>query len=151
MNLIFKKSSSNNKYFKELVVRLDQDLALRDGDEHDFYHQYNGIDQLDYVIVVYLDDIAIGCGAIKPYSIDTAEVKRMYVRDNFRGKRIATMLLKELEYWAVDLHFVKLILETGTRNPEAMAVYRRCGYIRRENYDQYANIETSVCFEKVLV
>lgn len=151
MNLSFYKSNSHNKDFKELVAKLDKDLAFRDGDEHDFYHQFNGIDQLDYVIVVHVDDIAIGCGAIKPYSNDTAEVKRMFVIDNFRGQRIATKILKELEEWAEKLNFTKLILETGVRNPEAIAVYRRCGYIRRENYDQYVSMESSVCFEKVLV
>lgn len=151
MNLSFYKSNSHNKDFKELVAKLDKDLALRDGDEHDFYHQFNGIDQLDYVIVVHVDDISIGCGAIKPYSNDTAEVKRMFVIDNFRGQRIATKILKELEKWAEKLNFTKLILETGVRNPEAIAVYRRCGYIRRENYDQYVSMESSVCFEKVLV
>ena len=151
MKLIYRRCNSVNEDFIKLVAKLDKDLAVRDGNEHDFYHQFNAIDQLDYTIVVYLEESALGCGAIKLYSERTAEVKRMYVLDEYRGQRIATKLLSELEEWAVELNFTKLILETGVRNPEAIAVYLRSGYIQIENYDQYSNMENSVCFAKELV
>ena len=151
MNLIFRKCNFRSTDFIKLVTKLDNDLAVRDGEEHGFYHQFNSIDKLGYVIVAYLNDNAVGCGAIKPYNINTAEVKRMYVVDEFRGKRVATKLLYRLEDWAKDLNFIQLILETGVRNPEALAVYRRCGYKQIENYDQYASMESSVCFAKELV
>ena len=151
MNLIFRKCNFRYADFISLVEKLDKDLSLRDGDEHAFYHQFNGIDKLDYVIVAYLDGYAIGCGALKSFSIDTAEIKRMFVVDEWRGKRIATKLLNELEEWAAELDYVKLILETGVRNPEALSVYKRCGYMQIENYGQYESMESSVCFAKELV
>ena len=60
----------------------------------------------------------------------------------------ATKLLEKLESWAKDLGFSRLILETGMRNPEAIALYRRAGYKTIDNYDQYIGRENSVCFAK---
>ena len=151
MNLIFVKTNSLNTDFKRLVAKLDKELSIRDGEDHDFYHQFNGIDQLEFVMLAYIGDEAIGCGALKLFATDTIEVKRMYALDNFRGQRIATKLLIELEHWAQELNFKNIVLETGLRNPEAIAVYRRSGYVRIENYEQYAGIEGSVCFGKKLV
>lgn len=148
MNLLFKRSSSKNQDFIDLVNMLDQDLAVRDGDEHEFYHQYNGINDLEHVIVIYDNDKAVGCGAIKKYNDSTVEVKRMFVLEEFRGRRIATLLLQQLEFWAKELRFKELILETGARNPEALALYQREGYKRTKNYDQYIGMDNSICFAK---
>lgn len=148
MNLTFKNSTSSDQDFKSLVKLLDRDLSVRDGDEHDFYHQYNGIENLSNVIVIYDGNLAIGCGAIKKYNESTVEVKRMFVLNEYRGRRIATTLLEKLESWAKDLGFSRLILETGMRNPEAIALYRRAGYKTIDNYDQYIGRENSVCFAK---
>lgn len=148
MNLTFLKSNSSNMDFKALVVKLDADLAIRDGDEHGFYNQYNGIDHLDIVLLAYDGDAAVGCGAIKRYATNTAEVKRMYVLKNYRGQRIATKLLEQLELMSLGLGYTKLILETGVRNPEAITLYKRCGYCISDNYDQYVGMESSICFAK---
>lgn len=148
--LSFRKSNSRSTDFNSLVEKLDAELSDMDGDDHDFYSQFNGIEQLKYVLTAYIEDLAVGCGAIQPYDNSTVEVKRMYVIDTFRGKRIASKLLSELEDWAFDLRFSKLILETGLRNKEAIRLYKRCGYIQIDNYGQYQGIENSVCFAKVL-
>ena len=76
------------------------------------------------VIVAYLDEIAVGCGAIKPYSDQTVEVKRMFVKLENRGKGMAGKILAELETWAKELNFVECILETGFKQPEAIALYK---------------------------
>lgn len=148
MNFTYKRTSSNHQDFQYLVGLLDEDLAIRDGDEHDFYHQYNGIENLDCVIVIYHGDQAIGCGAIKKYNDYTFEVKRMFVLNEYRGRRIATSLLNRLESWAKELSASKLILETGIRNPEARALYQRAGFEVIDNYDQYIGMDNSICFAK---
>ena len=74
----------------------------------------------------------------------------MYVRENQRGKGIATTILQELEKWAHKLSYEKCILETGIKQPEAIALYRKNGYNIIPNYGQYLNIENSVCFEKII-
>ena len=93
---------------------------------------------------------AVGCGAIKEYDNKTMEIKRMYVDPDFRGNGIASKILKELELWALELGCKKCILETGTRQIEAIALYTRNNYARMSNYGQYAGVENSLCFEKVL-
>jgi GNAT superfamily N-acetyltransferase len=144
------RTDSTNNDFINLVKHLDADLAERDGDEHAFYSQFNKTAQLRYVVVAYENDIPIGCGAIKEYAPDIAEIKRMYTTPESRGKGIATKVLSELEHWATELSYTKCILETGKRQPEAIALYEKNGFAPIPPYGQYENVENSVCFEKRL-
>ena len=143
------RTNSDNTDFQNLVRELDKELAVRDGDEHSFYAQYNKIDAIKYAVVAYDDETAVGCGAIKEFD-GAMEVKRMFVPVNERGKGIATYVLKELEKWAKELNFEKCVLETGLRQPEAIRLYEKSGYEKIPNYGQYAGMENSVCFEKII-
>ena len=144
------RTDSRNQDFVKLVQHLDADLAKRDGEDHGFYAQFNTIDRLKYVVVVYEDNDAVGCGAIKKYSQKTMEIKRMYTLPEKRGKGVASKVLRELEAWASELSYETCILETGKRQPEALGLYKKNGYTTIPNYGQYAEIENSVCFEKHL-
>lgn len=142
------RTNSENTDFVELVKLLDADLAIRDGKEHSFYAQYNKIDNIKHVVVAYDNSKPVGCGAIKEYSPDTMEIKRMYTLPEERGKRIATKILIELEKWAHELSYKKCILETGKKQPEAISLYKRNEYKIIPNYGQYVGMENSVCFKK---
>lgn len=72
----------------------------------------------------------------------------MYVSPESRGKGVATKILSELERWAAEQGFVKCILETGKKQAEAIGLYQKNGYASIPNYGQYAEVESSVCFEK---
>jgi putative acetyltransferase len=144
------RTNSTNKDFIQLVKQLDLYLAEKDGDEHSFYDQYNKVDQLKQVVVVYENELAVGCGAMKAFSEMAVEIKRMYTLPECRGKGIASLILQELENWAVELGYSESILETGKRQPEAIELYQRRGYGLIPNYGQYAGMENSVCFEKKL-
>lgn len=148
--IITKRTNSDDRNFQKLVRELDNDLKIRDGDEHSFYAQFNKIDLLKHVIVAYEQGQAVGCGAIKEYSKDTMEVKRMYVPLNKRGQGIATIILNELETWCRELNYKKCILETGKKQPEAIELYKKNNYKIIPNFGQYKNVENSVCFEKEL-
>lgn len=148
--LNIKKTTAKNGDFQKLVVLLDQDLAIRDGEDHNFYGQHNTLDKIKHVVVIYQDTLAIGCGAFKEFDSDTVEIKRMFVHPDFRGKGIASTVLNELELWANKLNYTSCILETGKNNPNAIALYRKLDYEIIPNYDQYENIETSVCLKKYL-
>ncbi len=146
--LVLKRTDSRNPDFMALVALLDADLAERDGEDNKFYAQYNGIDALKHAVVAYWDGNAIACGALKPFDLKAMEVKRMYVMPAFRGKAIATRILMELENWAQELHFEHCVLETGKRQPEAIALYQKNGYMIIPNYGPYQGIDNSVCFQK---
>lgn len=148
-NLI--RTDSDNLDFRELVGLLDQELQIRDGAEHSFYAQFNKIDKIREVVVAYENNQAVGCGAFKEYSPQVAEIKRMYVRENMRGRGIAGEILKELENWAKELNFTECVLETGLKQPEAIALYQKNGYEIIPNYGQYEGIENSVCMRKVII
>ena len=142
------RTDSTDPDFLALVRLLDADLAIRDGEDHSFYAQYNKVDSIKHVIVAYENGKAVGCGAIKEIAPDAMEVKRMYTPPELRGKGIAVKVLNELEKWTAELGYKKCMLETGKKQPEAIALYTKCSYIVIPNYGQYAGIENSVCFEK---
>ncbi|MFW2478117.1 MAG: GNAT family N-acetyltransferase [Sediminibacterium sp.] len=150
MNKIIRTDSSNPAFIS-LVQLLDAELAERDGADHSFYHQYNGIQLLQHVVVLFHEDIPIGCGAFKQIEADTVEVKRMYILPDHRSKGLASKVLTALEEWAKEEGFITAVLETGKRQPEAIALYQKNGYVNIPNYGQYIGIENSVCFEKRLI
>ena len=142
------RTDSANKEFIKLVKCLDAYLAEKDGEDHSFYDQFNKIDTIKYVVVAFENGRPVGCGAIKEYAPDTMEIKRMFTLPESRGKGVARKVLSELETWATELQYKKCVLETGKRQPEAIAVYKKTGYHLIPNYGQYAGMEYSICFEK---
>lgn len=144
------RTDSDNRDFRQLVTLLDKYLSVVDGNEHSFYAQYNKLDKIHHVVVAYQDGIAAGCGAIKAFTDNVAEVKRMYVHPDHRQRGIAMQVLSELEAWAGELKFDSCILETGKRQDEAIRLYRKMDYKVIENYGQYSGVENSVCMQKLL-
>lgn len=148
---MIKRTDSKDEDFIYLVSLLDKELADRDGDvEHAYYDQFNKIDNLKYAIVAYQENNPIGCGAIKAHESGAMEIKRMYVKPQWRGKGVSSQILEALEKWARELSFSECILETGKRQPEAISFYEKNGYNSIPNYGQYIGIENSLCFKKML-
>ena len=147
----FKRTTSGDLDFQKLVALLDEDLAIRDGEEHAFYNQFNKIQNIANVIVCYDDKKAIGCGAFKKYDDEKVEIKRMFTLPEYRGKSIGLRILNELEWWAAELHFSGCVLETGKKQPEAIRLYEKAGYALIKNYGQYENVENSVCMMKTIL
>lgn len=142
------RSNSENKDFIFLVEQLDAYLKTTDGDEHDFYNQFNSINTLKHVVIAYLDGQPSACGAFKPFNDNSVEVKRMFTTTETRGKGIATQVLTELECWANELNYSLCVLETGVRQKEAIQFYKKNDYQIITNYGQYKDVENSLCFEK---
>ena len=145
-----KRTNSDDIDFINLVVLLDQDLKIRDGEDHTFYNQFNKIDKIKHVIVYYENDIAVGCGAFREKESDTVEIKRMFVNPDYRKRGIAAAVLKELENWAAELNYTYTILETGKKQPEAISLYQKSGYTIIPNYPPYEEMDNSVCMKKTL-
>ena len=148
--ITIKRTHSADPHFTELVRELDKDLAIRDGEEHEFYAQFNTSATIKHVVLAYDGDEPAGCGAVKDFAPGTMEVKRMFVPLEKRGRGIASKVLQELEYWCRELGCITCVLETGKNQPEAIALYTKNGYHIIPNYGQYAGVENSVCFEKKL-
>ena len=66
------RTNSENRDFMELVSLLDAELAIRDGEAHSFYSQFNKIDNIKYVVMAYDNGKPAGCGSIKEFSQDAA-------------------------------------------------------------------------------
>ncbi|MEQ6124473.1 GNAT family N-acetyltransferase [Pseudotenacibaculum sp. MALMAid0570] len=145
-----KRTDKTDSDFVNLVAELDAYLKVTDGEDHGFYNQFNGLENIHHAIVLYSGSKAIGCGAIKKFDADSAEVKRMYVQPDQRGTGAATQILTGLEDWARELGFKCCILETGSRQVEAVRFYYKSGYQKTANYGQYIGVENSNCFEKYL-
>jgi putative acetyltransferase len=102
-------------------------------------------------LVAYLDDAAVGCGAVRRLEGATAELKRMYVDPVVRGQGIGRALVEALEREARLLGMTKVVLETGTRLAPAIGLYEAMGYARIPLFGEYLlSPDTSVCFGKSL-
>lgn len=141
------KTTSENPDFQKLTRQFDDFLVEIDGDEKDFFAQYNQI-YLDHVIIYYEGGLAVGCGAFKPFEADVAEIKRMFVLPEQRGKGIAGAIVNELERWAKATGFNFCLLETSNKLTSAIALYQRSGYVVIPNYGQYQGVASSVCMKK---
>jgi GNAT superfamily N-acetyltransferase len=102
------------------------------------------------LLVARLDGVAVGCGAVRRHDDETAEVKRMYVVPEARGRGVAAALLAALEQAAADLGYRRLVLETGLRQQEAMRLYETRGWAPIDNYGAYRMSSLSRSFGKSL-
>jgi GNAT superfamily N-acetyltransferase len=101
-------------------------------------------------LVAYVDGQPVGCGAVRRIEPNVVEIKRMYVAPVARGRGVGRQVLLELEAEARRLGATRLVLETGPRQPEALALYSRAGFVEIPNFGEYAGCEFSVCMAKQL-
>lgn len=141
-----------NADFIELCHCLDNFLnELVGGEENRAeYIPYNQLDYIHNVIIAYDDDIPVGCASFKKYDEECAEVKRVFIKQEYRGKGISNILMKLLENEAKEQGYRYLILESGEPLIAAMALYRKIGYEVIPNYGQYKDMPYSVCMKKKL-
>jgi GNAT superfamily N-acetyltransferase len=101
-------------------------------------------------LLAWRDGIAVGCGALRRVDATTGEVRRMFVTREARREGIGRALLARLEADALALGYRRLVLETGTRQKPAMALYRASGWRRIKPYGPFVDDPTSVCFGKTM-
>ena len=111
--------------------------------------------QVDF-FVLYHDGNPVGCGGVQFFTSpqepedEYAELKRMYVRNEFRGLGFARQLLEYLERLAVARGVSRMRLETGIYQPEAIGLYEKSGYCRIPPFGGYWDDPLSLCYEKRL-
>ena len=101
-------------------------------------------------IVARMGGRAVGCGAIVESADGWAEIKRMFVSPVARGQNIGRRLLQRLEATAVDQGIPLLRLETGIKQPEALALYRSAGFVEIGPFGKYGPDPLSLFMEKPL-
>ncbi|REE95041.1 GNAT family N-acetyltransferase [Thermomonospora umbrina] len=107
-------------------------------------------EHIAWVGVAYAEDgMAIGHGALRRVE-DALELKRMYIRPEYRGTGAARMLLTALEDAAGSLGATRIILQTGDRQPEAVRLYERAGYARIPVFPPYEWMSFAICMEKAI-
>ncbi|MEX2306127.1 MAG: GNAT family N-acetyltransferase [Pirellulales bacterium] len=103
--------------------------------------------------IAYIAEQPVGCGAVRRIEPNMAEIKRMYVAPKARGRGVGRQILAALEMEARRLDVNRLVLETGPRQPEAIALYTRAGFSQIPLFGDYLNTpypELSVCMAKDL-
>jgi putative acetyltransferase len=101
-------------------------------------------------LVAYLGNDAVGCGAIRRIEEGVGEIKRMFVRPTARGRGVGAALLHAIEQTARQLNIHRLVLETGERQQEALALYRRAGFALIPCFGEYVDSPLSICMGKSL-
>ncbi len=100
------------------------------------------------LVVAWADDKAVGCGAVRLIDTQTAELKRMYIVPEYRGKGLAGAILRFLEDRAWALGATQVVLETVIDPPAATALYRAAGYEEIPKFGPYVESEISFCMGK---
>ena len=102
-------------------------------------------------LVVYEHGEPVGCGALRRLDAECAEIKRMFVAPPCRGRGVGRAIVRALEDEARRLGVSRVVLETGTRLPVAIALYESAGYTRIPLFGEYTSSpDTSICFGKAL-
>jgi putative acetyltransferase len=138
----------------ELISALSAELARRYDNMEDGSGGFKPEDALGPRGVFVIGRIGgnpVACGAIRPLGADVAELKRVFVKVDFRGRGYSKAIVNELERQARLRGYKVMRLETGFRQPEAISLYESLGYHPIPNYGEYRDSGLSVCFEKKLV
>ena len=143
----------NSSTAAELITALNAELK-KQYPEEGATHFRLGSDEVaegsGAFLIGYAKGNPIGCGAIRKLDADTAEIKRMYVVPEARGKGISKKMLRALEEEGRRLGVRRIVLETGERQIEAMALYAGAGFVRIPLFGEYLDSPLSVCMAKDL-
>jgi len=107
-------------------------------------------DDITAFFVAYVDGSPAGCGGLRAIDAESGEVKRMYVDPAHRGTGVSVAVLDRLERDARERGWRRLLLETGSAQPDAMRFYEREGYARIPNFGHYRHSADSICYGKTL-
>lgn len=148
------RTNDNNRDFQKLIIELNKELLFEninvDDEIQKKYNKLNIMENVNTVVVAYLDKIAIGCGCFGIYNNTSVEIKRMFVISEMRKSGIASLILKELEKWIKELEYKEILLETGKNMIGPLKLYKKNKYEIVNNYDPYIDIHNSICMKKIL-
>lgn len=133
-----------------LIAEVQQEYVVRYGGE-----DATPVDPAEFApphglfLVAYVDGSPAACGGWRAHETDV-ELKRMYVTPAFRGRGLARAVLKALEETAAKAGYRRVILETGSKQPEAIALYESSGYERVPSFGYYKDAPGAVHLGKAV-
>lgn len=147
-----KYTNGQDPDFIRLCDELDAYLNRLAGGEFNrkVYVPLNARDGIHDVYVVYNEEVPIACGGYKHHCLGTAEVKRVFVTEEYRNKGIGGQVMRLLEAKAKAKGYEKFIVETGRDMPGAVRLYQNLKYRVIPNYGPYKGLVNSICMEKEL-
>ncbi|MEQ9318916.1 MAG: GNAT family N-acetyltransferase, partial [Polyangiaceae bacterium] len=134
----------------ELVAELVHDLRCRYPAMPDVETPAEIVEGWGVFVVVRVDGVPAACGAVRRLPDERAELKRMYVRPEMRGRGLVRVLLGALEARAVEAGYDTLYLVTGDRQPEAVAAYRREGFVDTAPWGRWVDIPPAICMMRLI-
>jgi putative acetyltransferase len=153
MSLTIRREALDSAVALELITALNAELSGR-YPEAGATHFRLDLDEVapgrGAFLIAYWQGRPVGCGAVRRLDAGEAEVKRMYVSPDHRGKGLGRALLQRLEGEARELGARRLVLETGVRQPEAIGLYEGMGFRRIAAFGEYVDSPLSVCMAKPL-
>lgn len=144
--------SGNHPDLIQLSSELDTFLNIAIGGEskREKYKQFNRLDTMDYVILAYDEEVPVGCAALRQYSENEIELKRVFVRTEYRKQHIGKHMMEHLISHAQMLGYSRMLLETGEFLKASVNLYKQLGFEKIQNYGAYANIQESLCMSRGL-
>lgn len=151
-SIIFQWTDGNDKDFQNFYLKTETYYSSIVGglEKRKSYVPYNISDSITYVLIAYLNDTAIACAGLKHYSDKEAEIKRVWVEPEYRGRHIAQSLMKQIEDKAYEIGYKRTILQTREIMTDALSLYEKIGYTRINNYPPYDKLSGAVCMAKEL-
>ena len=149
-DIILEEADPTSRDGRVLIAELDEYLLTKYPESVCYRTPPEQIKKDGVFYIAKLAGEAVGCGGLKENGAGGLELKRMFVRPNFRGKGIASKLLFKLETLAVEQGYKSIFLETGPPQVEAVGLYLKSGYFKRGPFGGYKDHPLSIFMEKRL-
>lgn len=151
VNIVVKQENPHDAVCTQLIHDLSAELGERYGDDGTAFFSLDDVTVTrSCFVVAWSGNTPVGCGAVRPLADDIVEIKRVFVKSDFRGQGISRIIMAKLETLAREFAYKHIRLETGTKQPEAIKLYESSGYTRIDRFPPYDTDPLSVCYEKHL-
>ena len=150
--LIYKWTDGNDIDFQKFYMKTEEYYSNIVGgiENRKEFIPYNISECITEVLIVYIDDEAVGCAGLKRYSEIDVEIKRVWVEPEQRGHHIALKMMAQIEERASNDGYKRTILQTREIMKDAVELYKKLGYTKIDNYPPYDKLDGAICFAKVL-
>jgi ribosomal protein S18 acetylase RimI-like enzyme len=150
--LIYKWTDGNDIDFQKFYMKTEEYYSNIVGgiENRKEFIPYNISECITEVLIVYIDDEAVGCAGLKRYSEIDVEIKRVWVEPEQRGHHIALDMMAQIEERASYDGYKRTILQTREIMEDAVELYKKLGYTKIDNYPPYDKLDGAICFAKEL-